>query len=83
LVNWETIKRPYVEGGLQVKDPELANLALEGKIIWILYANHRHPVSNLLKKLYLDGASMRNLQATNTPKGTSIWNLCRRGLKPF
>jgi hypothetical protein len=51
LVNWETVKRPYVEGGLQVRDPKLANLAMGGKIIWNLYANHRLPVSNLLKKI--------------------------------
>jgi hypothetical protein len=83
LVNWETVKLPYAEGGLQVRDLELANLALGGKIIWNLYANHRHPVSNLLIFFYLNGASMRNLQATNTPKGTLIWNLCRHGLEPF
>jgi hypothetical protein len=40
LFKWKIVKRPYVEGGLQVRDPELANLALGGKIIWNLYANH-------------------------------------------
>jgi hypothetical protein len=74
---------PYDEGGLQVRDPELANLALGVKIVWNLYENHKHPVSNLLKKKYLIGASMRNLQAVNIPKGTLIWNLCRHGLEPF
>jgi hypothetical protein len=46
----ETVKHPYVEGGLQVRDPKLANLALGGKIIWNLYANQKNTVSNLLKK---------------------------------
>jgi hypothetical protein len=80
LVKWETVKHPYVEGGLQAREPEFANLALGGKIIWNLYANHRYLVSNLLKKKYLNGASMRNLQAANIPKGTLTQNLCRRGL---
>jgi hypothetical protein len=63
LVNWETVKCPISEGGLQVRDPELANLALGGKILWKLYTNHRHPVSKILRKKYLNGASLRNLQA--------------------
>jgi hypothetical protein len=40
-------------------------------------------VSNLLRKKYLNGASMRNLQAKNTSKGTLIWNLCHCGLDSF
>ena len=38
LVNWELLKRPLSEGGLQIRDPELANLALGGKLVWQLYA---------------------------------------------
>jgi hypothetical protein len=83
LVKWETVKCPYVEGGLQVRDPELANLALGGKIIWNLYENHRHPVRSLLMFFDLNGSSMRNLQEANVPKGNSIWNLCRCILEPF
>jgi hypothetical protein len=51
LVNWETVKHPYIEGGLHIRDPELANLALGGKIIWNIYANHRHPIRKLLQKI--------------------------------
>jgi hypothetical protein len=36
LVNWETVKRPINEGGLQIRDPGHANIALGGKIIWKL-----------------------------------------------
>jgi hypothetical protein len=39
LVNWDTVKRPFFEGGLQVRDPGLANIALGGKILWKLYSN--------------------------------------------
>ena len=33
LVSWEILKRPIVEGGLQIRDPSLANLALGGKLL--------------------------------------------------
>ena len=38
LVGWETIKKPMSEGGLQIRYPELANLALGRKIIWQMIA---------------------------------------------
>ena len=34
LVSWEVLKRPFSEGGLQIRDPGMANLALSGKLIW-------------------------------------------------
>ena len=34
LVCWETIKKPISKGGLQIRDPGLANIALGRKIIW-------------------------------------------------
>ena len=34
LVSWDILKRPISEGGLQIHDPGLANLALGGKLIW-------------------------------------------------
>ena len=34
LVSWEIIKRPISEGGLNIRDPELVNLALGGKLLW-------------------------------------------------
>jgi hypothetical protein len=74
LVNWETVKRPINEGGLQIRDPGLANITLGGKIIWKLFSN---------SSKYLQGNSMRNLKAGNTTKGTLIWNLCRAGLDFF
>jgi hypothetical protein len=39
LVSWDIVKRPKREGGLQVRDPGLANIILGGKILWQLYSN--------------------------------------------
>eukprot|EP00253_Pinus_taeda_P003653 PITA_03653 len=83
LVSWDIVKRPKLEGGLQIRDPNLANIALGGKILWQLYSNKHHPVSQLLQNKDFKGASLRNLQADNVPKGTLLWNLCRTGLATF
>ena len=77
------MKRPIVEGGLQVREPGNDNIALGGKILWKLYTNSSHPVSHILKKKYLKGVPLRNIQATNTKNGTMTWNLCRHGLEFF
>ena len=54
LVNWDTVKRPVSEGGLQVKDPRLVNLAMGGKLLWQLLSNLSHPVSQFFWKKYLN-----------------------------
>ena len=78
LVNWDTVKRPVSEGGLQVKDPRLVNLAMGGKLLWQLFSNLSHPVSQIFWKKYLNGGALRNLQLTKISKGTSIWNLYKK-----
>ena len=47
LVNWEIVKRPVLEGGLQIKDPGLSNLAMGGKLQWHLFSNKKYPVSQI------------------------------------
>ena len=76
LVNWETLKRPILAGGLQIRDPKLANLPLGGKLVWQLFSDKRHPVSTIFWKKYLKGASLRNIKIENIPTGTTVWNLC-------
>ena len=83
LVNWETVKRPLLEGGLQFKDPKMSNIAMGGKILWRLFSNKKHPVSQLFWKKYLRGGSLRNIQMENTIKGSIIWNSFRKVLDLF
>ena len=45
LFGWETLKIPISEGGLQIRDPGLANLALDGKIIWQMIAEKKNTQS--------------------------------------
>ena len=72
LVNWDTIKKPILEGGLHIIDPRMVNLAMGGKLLWQLFSNKKHPISQFFWKKYLKGGSLRNLQLSNTPKGTVI-----------
>ena len=72
LVKWENVKRPVLEGGLQIKDPGMSNLAMGGKLLWQFFSNKKHPVSHLFWKKYLHGGTLRNLQMENTPKGSII-----------
>ena len=76
LVNWDIVKIPVLEGGLQIRDPSMENIAMGEKILWQLFADQKHPVSQILSKKYLLGGTMRNLQVVNTPIGSLTWNLC-------
>ena len=67
LVSWDILKRPILEGGLQIRDPGLANLAMGGKLIWQLYVDKNNPVSKIFRMKYLKGYSLRNLTTSNTP----------------
>ena len=68
---------------MQIRDPELESLALGGNLIWQLSSNKNHPVSMIFWRKYLKGGSLRNLKSSNIPAGTTIWNLCRRGIDKF
>ena len=80
LVSWDILKRPISEGGLQIRDPGLENMALGDKIIWQLYVDKNHLVSKIIWMKYLKGGSLRNLKTANNPTCTTIQNLCRRGI---
>jgi hypothetical protein len=80
LGNYQT---PNFEGGLKVRDPKLENLSLGGKILWKLYTNRRHPVSQILRKKYLKWGFLEKPTGRNTHKGTLIWNLYHPRLDYF
>jgi ribonuclease HI len=83
LVKWETVKRSTSEGGLQIRDPALVNLALGGKIMWNLFKNPKHPVSEILKSKYAHKVPPRDLQESQTRQSTQVWRLCNKSLNFF
>ena len=58
LVRWEVLNRPSSEGGLQICNPGLANLAMVEKLIWKLFDDPKHPVSKNFRMKYLQGGSL-------------------------
>ena len=72
-----------LEGGLQIRDPALANLAMTGKLIWQLFGDPKHPISRIFNMKYLKRGTLRNISAVNTPSGSAIWNSCRKGFEFF
>ena len=53
LVKWDIVKRPVLEGGLQIRDPGLANLAMGRKLLWQLFSNKKLLVSQFFWNKYL------------------------------
>ena len=78
LVRWEILKRPISEGGLQIRDPGLANLALSGKLIWQLFVDKNHLVRKIFWMKYLKGGSLKTITSTNTPTSTAIGQILQK-----
>ena len=78
LVKWDNVKLPLDDGGLWIRDPKLASLALGGKIPWKLHTDNKHPVSRILRLKYMKGESLCSLQEIYYQNGTVTWNLCKR-----
>ena len=70
LVKWDIVKRPVLEGGLEIRDPGLVNISMGGKLMWQLFSNRKHLVSQILWKKYLNGGTLINLHVVNTSKGS-------------
>ena len=58
LVRWEVLKRPSSNGGLQIHEHGLANLAMVGKLVWRIFDDPKHPVSKIFRMKYLQGGSL-------------------------
>ena len=76
LVNWDIVKKPLLDGGLQVRDLGLANLALGGKFLWKIFSNHRQLISHVFIKKYMHGLSLQDMEKGTTNKGKTLWKLC-------
>eukprot|EP00253_Pinus_taeda_P033411 PITA_33411 len=80
LASWDLVKRPILEGGIQIRDPALSNQTLGCKILWKIYSDPSHQISETLIAKYAQGISLRHLSPDNTTAGTSTWNLCRKSI---
>eukprot|EP00253_Pinus_taeda_P005985 PITA_05985 len=71
------------EGGLQIRDPLLANIVLGCKLLWQLLDEPSHPVSLILKYKYFKHQSIRSFIPEKASKGTQVWKLCSKGIEFF
>ncbi len=76
LANWDLVKRAIAEGGLQIRDPSLVNLALGGKLLWKLAHEPKHPISAILLSKYAHNSSFSNLQFDPLVNSLQVWTLC-------
>eukprot|EP00253_Pinus_taeda_P023946 PITA_23946 len=83
LVKWDVVRKTQADGGLQIRDPALINLALRGKILWKLLHEPTHPVSEILRSKYSPNKNLSNLQNANTVNSTQVWKLCCKRSKFF
>eukprot|EP00253_Pinus_taeda_P009858 PITA_09858 len=84
LVNWDTIKRPYIEGGLQMRDLAAQNLALGSKILWNIVVGKISWSKKVLWKKYFQGQRLRCLDLPQKiSKGSPVSKLCIAALDNF
>ena len=78
LVNWDTITLPKKSGGLEIKDPEVTNIAMGAKILWRIVTREKEWWKMALIKKYRMGGRKRCMDKTLDPQpGWKIWKLIR------
>lgn len=84
LVNWETLKRPFLEGGLHLRNLAAQNLALGSKILWNLVSGNSSWSKRVIWKKYFQGQRLRCLdKPPRSLKGSPIFNLCNSAREQF
>ena len=84
LVNWDKVKNPLLEGGLQIRDIASQNLALGYKLLWNIVSGKSSWSKRVLWKKYFQGKRTRCVdQPPRVLKGSPIFMLCRRALEFF
>eukprot|EP00253_Pinus_taeda_P015500 PITA_15500 len=84
LVKWDTIKKPFMEGGLQICDLAAQNLALGTKLLWDIVSGKLSWSKKVLCRKYFHGKRIRCLdQPPRSSKGSPIFKLCIKALENF
>jgi ribonuclease HI len=84
LISWGKISKPYLEGGLQLKDLQTQNLALGEKILWNIISGKSNWSKRALWKKYFRGPRKKCLgNPTKLGKGSPIFSLCQKVLQAF
>ena len=80
-MSWDKVTKSKMEGGLQIRDVSIQNLAMGGKILWNMITGKRTWSKQILKKKYFTGDKERCLErATKVQKGSPIFSLCKKAI---
>jgi hypothetical protein len=84
LINWSKVKLSKLEGGLNIRDVAVQNLAMGGKLLWRVITGKRTWTKQILRKKYFRGDRDRCLERPpKGKKGSPIFSLCLRALDFF
>ena len=83
LVSWKTIKQPWSEGGLHIRDLKIQNLVIGAKLLWNMLVPKPSWRSCVLKCKYFHGPRLRCFDGEPAIKnGASIAKICKK-VMPF
>lgn len=84
LVKWDTIKKPFMEGGLQIRDLATQNMALGTKLLWDIVSGKISWSKKVLWRKYFHGKRLRCLDhPPRSAKGSPVFNLCIKAWDHF
>ena len=84
FISRKKIKMPRPEGGLQIRDLRIQNLAMGAKLLWNMIDSNPSWCSQVIKCKYFLGLRLRCLEIDQENKNTSpIYNLCKKALPKF
>jgi ribonuclease HI/exonuclease III len=84
LISWDKVSKPFMEGGLSLKNIKVQNLALGAKLLWHIISGNPAWCKAALWKKYFNGPRRRSVeQQPNDQLGSPIFNLCRKVREQF
>eukprot|EP00253_Pinus_taeda_P018333 PITA_18333 len=84
LVKWSKVILPLEKGGLGIRVPRLANMAMGFKLIWRILSERGAWWTEIIKRKYLNGANSNILTETIIDRqSTPVWKLIKKSLPQF
>ena len=84
MISWKKIKMPRLEGGLQIRDLRIQNLAMGAKLLWNMIDSKPSWCSQVIKCKYFSGPRLRCLENDQENKHASpIYALCKKAFPKF
>ena len=81
LVSWDKVAKPLMQGGLQIRQLAVQNLALGAKILWNIISGKPTWCKSALWKKYFTGSRLRCLNnSSRVRKGSTILPIVLKAL---